>query len=100
MAWEGSDRRARLPGDWAVRRMRVLRRDGYRCQARDSRDIACEQPANQVDHIARDDDHDYANLRALCRWHHDRKSASEGVSARRPRATMRRPSEGHPGLVS
>jgi 5-methylcytosine-specific restriction endonuclease McrA len=94
-----SARAARLPDDWTVRRVRVLRRDGYRCQARDSLGVKCGEPANQVDHIKPGDDHSYDNLRALCRWHHARKSSAEGAAARRPRATRARQPEQHPGLV-
>lgn len=99
MPWTTSNRKAELPSDWSTRRMRVLRRDGYRCRARDSTGALCGHAANQVDHIQRGDDHDYDNLQALCRWHHDRKSSAEGAAARRPRATQRRESEPHPGAL-
>ncbi|GAA2230156.1 HNH endonuclease signature motif containing protein [Herbiconiux moechotypicola] len=94
-----SARAERLPGDWAKRRMRVLRRDAYRCQARDSAGIQCGAPANQVDHIVHGDDHELDNLQALCRWHHARKSSAEGVSSRRPRARQSREPERHPGSL-
>lgn len=103
MAWTSdstSDRGARLPSDWSTRRVRVLRRDGYRCQARDSTGVLCGKPANQVDHIVHGDDHELANLQALCRWHHARKSSAEGVAARRPRASRTRAPEPHPGMAS
>jgi len=77
--------------------MRVLRRDGYRCRARDSLGVLCDAPANQVDHIIPNDDDDYDNLQSLCRWHHDRKSSAEGAAARRPRPKQQRDSEPHPG---
>jgi len=101
MAWSSStsDRAARLPSDWSSRRVRVLRRDGYRCQARDSTGVLCGKPANQVDHVERGDDHSLDNLQALCRWHHARKSSREGAQARRPKATQRRAPEPHPGMV-
>lgn len=79
--------------------MRVLRRDGYRCQARDSLGVLCGEPANQVDHIEHGDDHSLDNLQALCRWHHARKSSAEGAAARRPRASRSRAPEAHPGMV-
>jgi 5-methylcytosine-specific restriction protein A len=101
MAWEGtSDRKDRLPSDWSSRRMRVLRRDGYKCQARDSLGVLCGEPANQVDHIVHGDNHDYDNLQSLCRWHHARKSSSEGHAARRPRPTQYREPEPHPGMIA
>lgn len=95
--WDGSDRRSRLPDDWPLRRIRVLRRDGYRCQHRDSAGVKCGEPANQVDHIVRGDNHDESNLQALCRFHHARKSSAEGAAARRPKPTRRREPEKHPG---
>ena len=97
--WADSDRRSRLPADWPVLRMRVLRRDGYRCQARDSLGVKCEAPANQADHKEPGDDHSLENLEALCRWHHARKSSREGAAARRPRARMAREPERHPGAL-
>lgn len=96
MGWDTSDRRSRLPGDWASRRIRVLRRDGYVCQARDSTGHLCGYPANQVDHINPGDDHDLDNLQALRRWHHARKTSAEGAAARRPRATRNANPEPHP----
>jgi hypothetical protein len=86
--WHGSNRRTELPKDWPERRRRVLRRDGYRCQAMVPRDgglETCGAPATEVDHIEPGDDHSEANLRSLCRLHHGRKSAAEGVAARRRR---------------
>lgn len=83
MAWEGSDRRARLPQDWSLRRARVLRRDGYRCQHKDSPfGPKCEAPADQCDHIIPGDDHSLDNLQALCRMHHAKKSSAEGNAAK------------------
>ncbi len=98
MGWETSDRKAELPRGWATIRTRILRRDGYRCQAKLTTGKLCGASANQVDHIIPGLDHSDANLRALCRWHHDRKSAREGVAARAPRPTKARPPESHPAL--
>jgi len=99
MAWDTSDRRLRLPDDWPLRRLRVLRRDGYKCQARDSLGVQCGAPANQCDHIEHGDNHDLDNLQALCSWHHARKSSKEGHAARRPRVRQRREPEPHPGML-
>lgn len=96
MAWEGSTRGARLPDDWQERRLRVLRRDGYRCQIPDSHGVPCLEPAGEVDHVERGDDHALENLRAACRACHARKSSAEGNAARLRR---RRPPERHPGLI-
>ncbi|SCL33055.1 HNH endonuclease [Micromonospora nigra] len=99
MAWEGSDRRARLPHDWALRRVRVLRRDGYRCRQRFSTGALCGEPASQVDHIQRGDDHDLSNLQALCAHCHARKTAGEAAQARQPRPKRARKPERHPGSL-
>ena len=101
MAWTAvgtSDRAARLPSDWSTRRVRVLRRDSYRCQARDSLGVPCGELANEVDHVEPGDGHSLDNLQALCRWHHARKSSAEGAAARRPQAARRRKAEQHPGV--
>lgn len=98
MAWEGSDRAARLPSDWAVRRLRILRRDGYRCQVPLDAGPRCLEPAGEVDHIEHGDNHEPENLRAICRWHHGKKTAAEGNAARRP-VSRRRPPEAHPGML-
>lgn len=95
MAWDKSDRRARLPQDWPTRRQRVLRRDGYRCKAIvDGR--RCPNPARDVDHIQRGDDHRESNLQALCVGCHKAKTAAEATAAQ-PR--RKRPPEPHPGLL-
>ena len=97
MAWEGSDRRSRLPADWQARRLRVLRRDRYACQHRDPAGRKCNAPANEVDHIERGDDHRDTNLQALCRKHHGEKTAAEGHAAwAAKRIPTRRPEEVHP----
>ena len=99
MAWEGSTRRARLPRNWRTLRLRVLRRDGYICQARFSEGQLCGQPATDVDHIEPGDDHSMANLRALCAWCHARKSATEGgTAAAQTRVRTERPKPTHPAL--
>ncbi|KIZ17340.1 HNH endonuclease [Streptomyces natalensis ATCC 27448] len=101
MSWHGSDRRSRLPADWQVRRLSVLKRDGFQCVAvlRDT-GARCTAPATDVDHIVPDDDHAPANLQALCRWHHARKSSVEGAAARRRWVSKRRPEARHPGELA
>ena len=99
MVWAGA-RKKRLPPDWEARRSRVLARDGYQCtHTRVDTGARCVEPASDVDHIVPGDDHSLSNLRALCRWHHARKSSAEGAAARRPRARKRRPQDKHPGLL-
>lgn len=98
MAWTTSDRRDRLPDDWAIRRVRVLRRDGYRCRATDSQGVRCDVRGNQVDHIERGDNHDLDNLQTLCEWHHKQKTAAEAAEVRKAKGypTQRRTAEEHP----
>jgi 5-methylcytosine-specific restriction enzyme A len=99
MAWaKGSSRN--LPPDWKTRTVpRILKRDGRQCTARLSDGTRCPQTTKlQVDHIGSRDDHHDGNLRTLCEWHHDRKTAAQGNKARK-RVTQARPAERHPGLV-
>lgn len=102
MAWESHNRKYPLPADWSLRRIRVLRRDGYRCQERHSTGELCGELAHEVDHIvprSQGGGHELENLRAICRWHHGRKSSAEGRAARRPRPTQKRDPEPHPGRL-
>lgn len=98
MAWDSSDRRSRLPSDWAKRRLRVLRRDGYRCQVRDAAGLKCLERGNEVDHIVNNDDHDYSNLQTICRAHHRDKTQAEALAGMQRRSRVRPPSR-HPGAL-
>ncbi|MEV8214994.1 HNH endonuclease signature motif containing protein [Leifsonia sp. NPDC077715] len=103
--WKGSDRRRQLPKDWPAIVMFVLRRDRHRCQrVREDTGKKCGRHANQVDHKIRpaDGGTDHpSNLQALCEWHHQRKSSSEGGTAsaiaRRARRDAAKPL--HAGLL-
>jgi len=79
---------------WKDTRLRVLRRDGYRCwamqQQPDGMLIPCPQYANVADHITPSSlsmlDHEFysmGNLRASCRRH----NTARGVAARLDRET-------------
>lgn len=94
MAWEGSDRRERLPKDWGIRRAKVLERDRYQCKIQGD---GCVSLGVEVDHIIPGDDHSLGNLQAACSWCHGKKTATEANAARK-RYSMRRPAERHPGL--
>ncbi|RCV53481.1 HNH endonuclease [Marinitenerispora sediminis] len=99
-AWAGSDRRRRLPANWPALRRLVLERDGHRCTWTEHGQ-RCPQPATDVDHIWPGDDHSPANLRSLCRGHHQAKSSAEGgraASAKRPKRN--REPEPHPGVTT
>jgi len=102
VAWQGSDRRSRLPSDWKATRRTVLARDGYRCCAVLVDGTRCAEAGTDVDHIIAGDDHSLTNLQLLCRWHHARKSTAEGHAARaaRPRPGRQRPERPHPGRIS
>lgn len=92
MTWETSNRKERLPRNWNALRMRVLRRDGFKCQE-------CGSRASEVDHIRPGDDHSLSNLQSLCSDCHSKKSSQEGVNQRRRNRELRkRPEENHPGL--
>ncbi|KOX33407.1 HNH endonuclease [Saccharothrix sp. NRRL B-16348] len=89
--------------DWVRIRARILKRDGYRCTHLDESGVRCAEPASDVDHVLRGDDHRDANLTSLCGWHHRQKSSREGAAARaanwrRHNAKLRR-SEKHPWLA-
>jgi 5-methylcytosine-specific restriction enzyme A len=104
MAWEGSDRRNRLPADWKKIRRQILKRDGFACQWRTGPMSVCGETGNEVDHIRPGDDHSPANLRVLCNWHHKKKSSSEGgrasLAKRKANNSRFRRDEVHPGLLS
>lgn len=95
MAWSSSNRKARLPDDWEVRRRRVIAAAGEVCEY-----AGCTRTATDVDHVVPNDDHGFANLQALCGHHHALKSAQEGhARTKELRALTKREPETHPGLV-
>lgn len=98
--WTDSNRRGRLPANWPAIREKVLERDGRRCTWRYTDGSRCKEPATDVDHRRRGDNHSMANLRSLCGWHHDKKSAREGAyeaaKQRAEIATRFRRTEAHP----
>lgn len=102
-SWAGSDRKERLPADWLAITKVVLRRDDFRCQARNVYGEQCKERATDVDHIKRGDDHRLVNLQALCGWHHDKKTGREaGIEVNKKRKEIRnrmRRTEQHPGLI-
>ena len=95
--WTNSDRRSRLPADWAARRRQVLDRDRRLCRIRYP-DI-CATVAVDVDHITAGDNHDLTNLQAACRPCHKHKTNLESQQARGVGVLRRRPAEAHPGLL-
>lgn len=96
MAWEGSDRKSRLPAHWAkVIVPRVMRTHAGICHV-------CGEPGSDaVDHVAHGDDHSDANLRPIHQdvhpYCHRFKSSTEGNGAKRAlRQARTRPAEPHP----
>lgn len=81
MGWETSNRKASLPSNWPSIRLDILRRDKYRCQWVLADGGKCRKKATDVDHIERNNDHRYSNLRGLCSFHHNKKSSAEGSNA-------------------
>jgi 5-methylcytosine-specific restriction endonuclease McrA len=79
-------------GGWGELRVRVLKRDGYRCQLRYA-DI-CLGKASQVDHIVQPEaggTNSLENLRAVCRRCHARRTGRQGALAKQRAAQRRNP---------
>ncbi|MFE2556708.1 HNH endonuclease [Streptomyces sp. NPDC059352] len=93
MAWETSNRRERLPANWAKLRQRAIRRAGGVCQGViEETGQRCTYPGTEVDHITPGDNHTLDNLQLLCRWHHARKTQAEAAAAKAAkRAATKRP---------
>jgi len=95
--WHGTARRDRLPPDWSRIRARILQRDSHRCTWVE-RGQRCTTAATDVDHRVNNDDDSDSNLRALCSYHHRKKTAVEGNAAKAAlKAKARREPEPHPG---
>lgn len=99
MSWAGSNRRATLPPGWSSRTVpRIKARDRV-CQWPTEYGVCGSTDRLEVDHIGDPHDHRDANLRALCHWHHSKRTAQQAAAARGPAVTERRPAEQHPGLA-
>jgi 5-methylcytosine-specific restriction endonuclease McrA len=96
MAWETSDRSARLPADWKQRVNAVWERDQGRCTWRLPSGARCPRKGADVDHRKNDDNHDLSNLQLLCRHHHDRKTQREARFGRTRKRPKMREEERHP----
>lgn len=99
-----SRRTAPMPKGWERRtRPRILRRDRHKCQWPLAAGGICGEPATDVDHktpahLGGSDEDD--NLWALCRWHHNKKTAAEASAAAHALPPRARPHEEHPGLIN
>lgn len=98
--WDSkSGRTSPLPAKWKFIRANVLRRDNYRCvQIREDTGLPCGARATDVDHIDSPDDHSHKNLRSLCSWHHNQKTAGQGGKAAAKKKN-RITTEAHPGFL-
>jgi 5-methylcytosine-specific restriction protein A len=98
-AWEGSDRKSRLPADWDRLRLVVLRACGNRCEWIED-GFRCHNVATDVDHRIPGDDHSLVNLQGLCNPHHLTKTGREVAAARAKIKEMERlPEEPQPGII-
>lgn len=93
MPWATSTRRHRLPSNWQTLRRQVKARAKGQCEWTEQGD-RCTNPGTDCDHITPGDDHSLNNLQWLCRFHHKIKTSRETR-----RATNRKPTEPHPGLI-
>lgn len=99
MAWETSDRRARLPANWNVLVAKVKERDGGRCTWKLTSGARCPRVGTDVDHRKNNDDHSLRNLQLLCAHHHGKKTAREAWAGKRQKRQGRQKRvEQHPGF--
>ncbi len=101
--WSNSNRREELPAGWDKLRRRVLIRDGHRCTHVNDYGKRCEEVGDEVDHIVAGKNDSESNLRAICGFHHQRKSSAEGGAAaqaiRKRNAKKFDRTEQHPGTI-
>lgn len=104
MAWETSNRKERLPGNWLSLRKQAFDLYGRQCYVVEN-GVRCAEEATDIDHVKHGDDHSLDNLRPICRRHHKTKSSSEGWEALRRQKRIARAraekkfghNEEHPG---
>lgn len=85
---------------WKAIRANVLKRDNYQCtHIRVDTGLPCGAKATDVDHIDSPDDHTHKNLRSLCSYHHDQKTAGQGGRAAGKKYGRSHNQEAHPGFL-
>ena len=95
MAWTTG---RRLPTTWPAIRRRILARDGHQCTWTQADGSRCPETTRlEVDHIDDPHNHDPANLRTLCHWHHARVTAAQFHHAKQ--TNRKPPAAKHPGLT-
>ena len=103
MAWDTSNRRERLPSNWAQLRRFVLSRDKHRCQVIEGRRL-CLRYAREVHHRVEAgdgmDDDSPENLMAICSRHHKLLTHIHATKRRlKNKETPVVVFEGHPGIL-
>jgi 5-methylcytosine-specific restriction protein A len=88
MSWNTSDRRARLPRNWAKLREQVKRRAGGLCQAK-QHEPDCSGAGNECDHVINNDDHSLTNLQWLSGPCHRARTLQQATEARARRSRKR-----------
>jgi 5-methylcytosine-specific restriction endonuclease McrA len=97
MAWATSDRRTRLPSNWAAIRRQVKARANGLCEA-GTHVAACNGTGTDADHIVAGDNHHLDNLQWLSSACHTAKTAAETAARNTAQAALKlRPTEPHPG---
>lgn len=97
--WHSSNRRDRLPANWAAIAKAATARGGGACEATLLDGTRCNQSPVDVDHIVPGANHSLDNLQLLCRkWHHRIKTNAEARAGRLAAGvpTSRHPGEKHP----
>ena len=102
MAWHTSNRRKRLPANWAALRRTVLARDGFRCQWRLG-ERQCGAEATEVHHLNEAgrnfgvEDNQPEALVSLCTEHHQIATQTYAREQRLAKAAKMAPK--HPGVL-
>lgn len=108
----GSWRSSPLPSNWLALRRFVLARDMNACMwgklpgESESGEVGnCRNPGTEVDHMGGNANHDPAALRAICTYHHRKRTSAQANAARRAALESRggyfrsvRKPKPHPGL--
>lgn len=97
MTW-GDEKGRVLPPDWESRIVPAVKeRDGNQCRWRLPSGKRCPRRGTDVDHIGDNDNHGLRNLRLLCSFHHNKRTAVQGFRARMDRKAQKfRRDEDHP----
>jgi hypothetical protein len=99
-AFMKSWRHSPLPPGWYRTRLRIFKRDGYRCtHIRYDTGTRCPEEASHCDHVDPLGPDTDDNLTSLCPYHHKQKSSAEGGSAVHQKAKASNKKPPHPGVI-